>query len=68
MSRIHVAGGALVAALLASAWVPVAHGASSIEAIEQTLVQLQAQLQAAQQEIRALKAENQQIKEQVAAT
>ncbi len=68
MSRIHIARGALVAALLASAWMPVAHGASSIEAIEQTLVQLQAQLQAAQQEIRALKAENQQIKEQVAAT
>lgn len=59
---------ALAAAVLGSALAPVAHGAASIDSIEQTLAQLQAQLVAAQQEIATLKAENQQIKQQVAAT
>ena len=59
---------ALAAAALGSALVPAAHGAASIDSIEQTLAQLQAQLIAAQQEIATLKTENQQIKQQVAAT
>ena len=59
---------ALAAAVLGSALAPMAHGAASIDSIEQTLAQLQAQLAAAQQEIAALKNENQQIKQQVAAT
>lgn len=68
MIRRHSTPGALAAAVLAGALVPPAHGATSIDAIEQTLAQLQAQLAAAQQEIATLKAENQQIKQQVAAT
>ncbi len=68
MNGRNRARGALAAALLGSALTPTAHGAASIDAIEQTLAQLQAQLAAAQQEIAALKTENQQIKQQVAAT
>ena len=58
----------LAAALLGIAAAPYAQGATSIDSIEQTLAQLQAQLAAAQQEIATLKAENQQIKQQVVAT
>ncbi len=68
MTRRYSTRGALAAALLGSALTPTAHGAASIDAIEQTLAQLQAQLAAAQQEIATLKTENQQIKRQVAAT
>ena len=68
MNGRNRARGALAAALLGGALTPTAHGAASIDAIEQTLAQLQAQLATAQQEIATLKAENQQIKQQVAAT
>jgi len=68
MNGRNRARGALAAALLGGALTPTAHGAASIDAIEQTLAQLQAQLATAQQEIAALKTENQQIKQQVAAT
>jgi len=68
MNGRNRARGALAAALLGGALTPAAHGAASIDAIEQTLAQLQAQLATAQQEIATLKAENQQIKQQVAAT
>jgi hypothetical protein len=57
----------LAAALLSLAAAPSAHATTSIDSIEQTLAQLQAQLAAAQQEIATLKTENQQIKQQVAA-
>ncbi len=68
MNGRNRARGALAAALLGSALTPTAHGAASMDAIEQTLAQLQAELTRAQQEIATLKAENQQIKQQVAAT
>jgi hypothetical protein len=68
MKGQNCARGALAAALLGGAVTSTAHGATSIDAIEQTLAQLQAQLAAAQQEIATLKNENQQIKQQVAAT
>lgn len=68
MKGRNCARGALAAALLGGAVTSTAHGATSIDAIEQTLAQLQAQLAAAQQEIATLKNENQQIKQQVAAT
>lgn len=68
MTRRYSTRGTLAAALLSGALAPTAHGATSIDAIEQTLMQLQAQLAAAQQEIATLKTENQQIKQQVAAT
>lgn len=68
MKAQNRARGALAAALLGGAVTSTAHGATSIDAIEQTLAQLQAQLAAAQQEIATLKNENQQIKQQVAAT
>lgn len=57
----------LAAALLGFAAAPCAHATTSIDSIEQTLAQLQAQLTAAQEEIAMLKAENQQIKQQVVA-
>ncbi|WP_448510906.1 porin [Immundisolibacter sp.] len=68
MNGRNRARGALAAALLGGALTPTAHGAASMDAIEQTLAQLQAELTRAQQEIATLKAENQQIKQQVAAT
>lgn len=68
MIRHHTTRRAVAAAALTAALVPSAQAASSIDSIEQTLQQLQAQLAAAQREIAALKNENAQIREQVAAT
>ena len=68
MIRRQTTRGAVAAAALTAVLAPSAQAATSIDSIEQTLLQLQAQLAAAQQEIAALKNENAQIKEQVAAT
>ena len=68
MHRRNTAHGVLAVATLSTLAFPPAHAATSMEAIERTLLAVQAQLAEAQREIAALKSENAEIKAQVTAT